>query len=98
MNATATPNEAARRAIAVLGGPSQAARRLNVKGHRHQTVQAWLKARIPAEYCPLIERETRLLGDAVSCEQLRPDVMWGVLREPIPATAALQPEEVSHGA
>lgn len=68
---------AARRAIELLGGVVRAARALNVKGGRHQTVQAWLKSRVPAEYCPTIERET---GGAVRCEELRPDIEWHVLR------------------
>lgn len=68
---------AARKAIALLGGPVAAARRLRVKGERHQTVQSWLRGRVPAEYCPLIEQE---LDGAVRCEDLRPDVAWGVLR------------------
>lgn len=33
--------------------------------------------RVPAEYCPLIERATK---GAVRCEELRPDVAWDVLR------------------
>lgn len=36
---------------------------------------------VPAELCPLIERATRDKGDAVTCEELRSDVAWGVLRE-----------------
>ena len=32
---------------------------------------------VPAELCPAIERAT---GGAVRCEDLRPDVDWGVLR------------------
>ncbi len=58
-----------------------AARVLNVKGHRHQTVQGWLRTRVPAEYCPLIEEATRERGVAVMCEELRPDVAWGLIRE-----------------
>lgn len=88
---------AARKAIALLGGPVAAARRLRVKGGRHQTVQSWLRGRVPAEYCPLIEQE---LAGAVRCEDLRPDVAWGVLRtagQPTapPAPAAPTPTEVS---
>ena len=33
---------------------------------------------VPAERCPDIEQAT---GGAVSCEELRPDVSWGVLRK-----------------
>ena len=71
---------AAERAIAILGGPVAAARRLNVKDHRHQTVQSWLKNRVPADYCPVIEQETRTEGQPVLCEELRPDIPWGVVR------------------
>jgi DNA-binding transcriptional regulator YdaS (Cro superfamily) len=42
-------------------------------------VSQWKGAdrRVPAEYCPLIERAT---GGRVRCEELRPDVAWDVLR------------------
>jgi DNA-binding transcriptional regulator YdaS (Cro superfamily) len=83
------------RAIAVLGGPARAARLLNVKDHRHQTVQSWLKNRVPAEYCPLIEEGTRAIAAErmdptliVTCEALRPDMKWGVLREAAAADIA----------
>lgn len=33
--------------------------------------------RVPAEYCPVIERIT---SGAVTCEELRPDVEWEVIR------------------
>lgn len=71
---------AARRAIEILGGPVSAARVLNVKDHRYQTVQSWLANRVPAEYCPLIEEETAARGERIPCEQLRPDVRWDVVR------------------
>lgn len=44
--------------------------------------------RVPAEHCPPIERETRRIAAEkadtsliVTCEELRPDVAWAVLRE-----------------
>jgi DNA-binding transcriptional regulator YdaS (Cro superfamily) len=43
-------------------------------GRSRQTLNHW-KKRIPAEACPDIERLT-----GVRCEELRPDVAWGVLR------------------
>ena len=43
---------------------------------------------VPAERCPAIERLTR---GAVTCEELRPDVDWAVLR----GTGARQPCAVS---
>ncbi len=64
------------RAIDHFGGIVAAASRLNVKSYR--TIQQWRLLRVPAEWCPIIERET---GGLVTCEQLRPDVEWGVLRE-----------------
>ncbi|MFZ6773061.1 transcriptional regulator [Undibacterium sp. SXout7W] len=33
--------------------------------------------KVPAEHCPTIERLTER---AVTCEELRPDIDWGVLR------------------
>ena len=74
---TATPEEALRKAIDALGGITMAARTLNVKDGRYQTVQSWLSNRVPAEHCPAIERAT---DGAVRCEELRPDVAWDVLR------------------
>lgn len=64
------------RAIGILGGLASATTKLGVK--RYQTIQQWRNAGVPAEYCPIIERET---GGKVTCEQLRPDMAWGVLRE-----------------
>lgn len=81
---------AAERAITALGGPVRAAQALGVK--RYQTVQSWIRNRVPAEYCPLIERATKEQGRAISCEELRPDVAWDVLRKqcgdcaPVPET------------
>ncbi len=75
----------AERAIEILGGPVAAARALDI-AHR-QTVEHWVRNRVPAEYCPLIERETRALGSPVLCEELRPDIEWGVLREAPPETS-----------
>lgn len=34
--------------------------------------------RVPAEHCPAIELET---GGLVRCEEMRPDVLWNVLRK-----------------
>ena len=75
---TATPEEALRKAIDALGGITMAARTLNVKDGRYQTVQSWLSNRVPAEHCPAIERAT---DGAVRCEDLRPDIDWAVLRD-----------------
>ena len=36
--------------------------------------------RVPAEHCPAIERATRARGKPVTCERLRHDVDWAVLR------------------
>lgn len=45
---------------------------------------------VPAEHCPVIERLTR--GE-VRCEELRPDVDWGYLRN----SAATEAKESAHG-
>jgi DNA-binding transcriptional regulator YdaS (Cro superfamily) len=43
-----------------------------------QNIEYWRKTnRVPAEYCPQIEAATQGL---VRCEELRPDVMWSVVR------------------
>lgn len=80
MNCTKPETEAAREAVRVLGGPSSAARLLRVPKERHQTVQAWMKSRVPAEYCPDVEAETRARGSVVHCERLRPDIRWSRIR------------------
>lgn len=41
------------------------------------SISRWKKERVPAEFCPDIERLT-----GVRCEELRPDVNWSVLRKP----------------
>lgn len=71
------------KACAILGGQRVLADRLGVTP---PFVNQWLSGyrRVPAERCPDIER---LTGGAVRCEDLRPDVDWGVLR-----TGAPQPE------
>ena len=71
-----TPKEALDVAIAALGGLSSAARSLpSVRSY--QVIQQWRDKGIHAERCPSIERAT---GGAVTCEELRPDVDWAVLR------------------
>lgn len=70
-----TQETAAAKAIRLLDGPVRAASTLGVE--RYQTVQSWLRNRVPAEYCPLIERAT---SGQVRCEELRPDIAWDVLR------------------
>lgn len=64
------------RAAEVLGSQTALAELLGVsKG----AVSQWKDPgrRVPAEYCPLIERATQ---GKVRCEELRPDVAWEVLR------------------
>ncbi|WP_081266649.1 transcriptional regulator [Variovorax paradoxus] len=61
-------------------------------GCQSQLIWQWSRGirRVPAEKCPAIERAT---GRAVTCEELRPDVPWDVLRmqagaAPVEAKAA----------
>lgn len=64
------------RAAEILGSQTALADLLGVsKG----AVSQWkdVGRRVPAEYCPLIERAT---DGKVRCEELRPDVAWDVLR------------------
>ncbi|WP_419187238.1 YdaS family helix-turn-helix protein [Caldimonas tepidiphila] len=49
------------------------------------------RGRVPAEYCPGIEHFTRKRGEPVTCEQLRPDIPWGVLRDQPTSTPILPP-------
>lgn len=73
------------RAIKCFGSQAEMAAALGVK---QPTISEWLRGerRVPAERCPVIERETRGRGDAVLCEELRPDVAWAVLREQVAPT------------
>jgi DNA-binding transcriptional regulator YdaS (Cro superfamily) len=63
------------RAISILGGLSATARILEVK--TTSVVNGWRIHRVPAEYCPAIEGAT---NHQVTCEQLRPDVRWDIVR------------------
>jgi len=70
-----SPEYALREAIRFVGGQSALARVCHKQqGH----VSHWLKSEkgVPAEYCPLIEEAT-----GVTCERLRPDVRWDVVRQ-----------------
>jgi DNA-binding transcriptional regulator YdaS (Cro superfamily) len=62
------------KACAAVGGISRLAGVLRVTP---PTVSQWVSGRrqIPAERCPEIEKAT-----GVTCEELRPDVQWGLLR------------------
>lgn len=66
------------RAISAMGGVAETVRKLGLNGHA--TVYQWTKTRVPAERCPQIEAATNGL---VRCEDLRPDVRWDVLRQPV---------------
>jgi DNA-binding transcriptional regulator YdaS (Cro superfamily) len=64
-------------AIRHIGSAGALARELAVPA---SSPSMWKKrGRVPAEHCPAIERAT---GGAVRCEDLRPDIEWGVLRAP----------------
>ena len=64
-----------KRAIQRLGGLRGAQTALGLKSY--QVLQQWRLTRVPAEYCPQIERIT---SGAVRCEDIRPDVDWAYLR------------------
>lgn len=67
-------NEAVKRAIDAAGSGVSLAEKI---GRSPQFVSQMLNRDrdVPAELCPVIERET-----GVRCEDLRPDVAWGVVR------------------
>lgn len=67
------PNTPLERAITAGGGITKLARALGLKSHA--VINNWRDARVPADFCPDIEGLT-----GVRCEDLRPDVNWGVLR------------------
>lgn len=72
---------ALRRAADVLGGQAALANLLGYADRRN--VWPWFSTErpFPAEHCPTVERATRDKGAVVTCEELRPDVQWSVLRE-----------------
>lgn len=80
------------RSIEVLGGTSALASAIGVAGSLPSMWKA--RGRVPAEHCPAIERAT---GGAVRCEDLRPDVDWGVLRGDQPCNQTQAAQEVEHG-
>lgn len=87
------------RAIRLCGGVSGLASALDVAP---SVPGMWKKrGRVPAEYCPAIERETRSRAEApeqiVTCEQLRDDVAWEVLREQALPAANDAPEPAAAG-
>jgi len=71
--------------VAIKSFGSQAAL-ASALGIRQPSVSEWLRTRVPAERCPEIERGTRERNahdpsrPIVTCEQLRPDVAWEVVR------------------
>jgi DNA-binding transcriptional regulator YdaS (Cro superfamily) len=72
--------EALRRAAKVLGGQAAVAQLLGYADRRGVWPYFNTARPFPAEHCPAIERATREKGEAVLCEELRPDVDWGYLR------------------
>ena len=65
--------DALTRAIQAAGGQKALG---EICGVWQTAVSNWrIRGSVPAEYCPLIERKT-----GVTCEELRPDVQWSVLR------------------
>lgn len=94
---------AARKAAEVLGGQGALAQILGYKDKRN--VWPWLQPKgppFPAELCPLTEAATRRAAAErsdpsliVTCEELRPDVAWAVLRDP---TAAMDTQPATQAA
>jgi DNA-binding transcriptional regulator YdaS (Cro superfamily) len=72
------------RAAEVLGGQAEIASLLGYPDRRN--VSHWFKKdgpRFPADHCLTVEAATRALKDpdkVVTCEELRPDMKWHVLR------------------
>lgn len=84
--------KALNRAAQILGGQAALASILGYSDRRNVSPWFTTDRQFPAEHCPTIERETRAAGDVVTCEELRPDVAWDVLREQV---AAAEPEPVA---
>lgn len=64
------------KAISILGSKSNLAKQFNILPWN---ITKWERTQVPAERCPDIER---LTYGKVTCEELRPDVNWEVLRKP----------------
>lgn len=81
MSTKLSPEKAAlHRAAAVLGGQAAMAELLGYKDRRGIWPYFNTDREFPAEHCPDVEDATRGKGDVVTCEELRPDVNWSVLR------------------
>ena len=63
-------------------GRGAAMRLAKTIGAFNSDVSDWSKGlrKVPAERCPEIEQAT---GGAVRCEDLRPDVLWSVVRKEV---------------
>jgi DNA-binding transcriptional regulator YdaS (Cro superfamily) len=91
-----TPSEWAAQAIDILGGPTKAAALITeaamatgtARPISRQSVEYWVRERVPAEFCPLVEQLTRARGKPVLCENVRPDIAWGEVRNPIDVVKA----------
>lgn len=82
-----TPTEALAAVIAIAFG-GVAARMADHFGVSNQTVSFWRAGKrdertvlFPAEFCPECERLTREKGETVLCDELRPDIDWGTLKD-----------------
>lgn len=82
MSHETTPPHPIDRAAAIVGSQAKLAGCLGVT---RAAVNQWKAGdrQVPADHCPAIERAT---GGVVRCEDLRPDVDWGVLRDAKPST------------
>ncbi|MGY6771971.1 transcriptional regulator [Gallibacterium anatis] len=61
--------------FSIVGGKSALARHFGILPW---AVSKWEKTKVPAERCPDIEALTNY---KVTCEELRPDINWSVLRK-----------------
>jgi len=69
---------ALRRAVDLFESQEGLAKALGVG---QSLIAMWFfRSRVPAEYCPAIERAT---ARKVRCEELRPDIDWAILREQV---------------
>ncbi len=86
MSYSSSPKDALIKAARVLGGQAGLASVLGYEDRRNVSPWFTTDRKFPAEHCLVVERATRERGDVVTCEELRPDVAWDVLRQqPTPA-------------
>lgn len=62
--------QAAREAVALLGGPVRAAELLGFGKKKYQVIQSWMRNGVPTEHCAAVERA---VAGRVTRREFKPD-------------------------